>query len=303
MDVFQILRRECQGRVIQNEPLSLHTSFGIGGPADWFVWADKNHDIEIARQTASAADCAFMVIGNGTNLLVHDEGIRGIVVRLGPAFAKMKRDGDQVKTGAAVDIPNLLDYCARHGLRGLAFAAGIPGTVGGALYTDANTKTGWIRELLSEVTVIDKNNQIRLLDAESFRHTMNFPNGGEIIIEASFQLTENAEEDIRGEMNRYLIRRRETQPIDEPSAGCIFKNPEDQPAGRLIDQCGCKGMRIGGALVSDKHANFIINTGGARAKDVLELTERIRERVYSQTGISLGLEINVIDSMGRSEKQ
>ena len=303
MDLYGTLKKHCHGRVLQNEPLSSHTSFRIGGPADCFLWATDTQDIEIALDAAAREENAFMIVGNGTNLLVNDEGIRGVVVCLGTGFHSLEQDETLVRSGAAVHLSELLDYCAEHDLGGLEFAAGIPGTVGGALYTNAKTKTGWVRDPLADVTAMDKNKQIQTIDAASFQHDGTSLIDGCIITEASFQLTKAAEEDIRREIERYMSRRRETQPIHEPSAGCIFANPEDQPAGLLIDHCGCKGMRVGGAVVSDKHANFIINTGGARATDVLELIEHVRERVVTEIGITLSLEIHVVDPMGRFTKQ
>jgi UDP-N-acetylmuramate dehydrogenase len=164
--------------------------------------------------------------------------------------------------------------------------------------TKANTRTGSICQRLYQVLVLGPDRKIKTMDAATYDRRSAADHGPGCIIEASFQLAEAPPADIRREMERYLERRRTTQPLDWPSAGCIFRNPAEQPAGRLIDQCGCKGMRIGGALVSELHANYIINTGGARSQDVLELIERVRERVYSQTGVTLELEVNVVTAMG-----
>lgn len=299
MDPYALLIRTCKGRVLRNEPLSSHTSFGIGGPADCFLWAEDAEDVEAAMDAVSSEGLPFLAIGNGTNLLVDDGGVRGVVVRLGRGFGGLKREETRVRVGAGVDLAKLLDFCASHGLSGLEFAAGVPGTLGGALYTDAGTTSGRVRDRLLQVTAVGQDKETSTIDGPSFRHEDEDPLAeGSIITEASFQLTPATEETVRREMDRLLTRRRETQPIGEPSAGCIFRNPKGQPAGRLIDQCGCKGMRVGGAIVSEKHANFIINTGGAQSKDVLELIERIRARVHQATGVTLSLEINVIGPWG-----
>lgn len=296
--LYETLEKECKGRVLKDEPLSAHTSFRIGGPADCFVWPEDTEDLGIALDTAGREGCPVMIIGHGTNLLVVDEGLRGLVLRLGRGFNRISREGTRVRVGAGFALPELLDYCADHGIGGLEFAAGIPGTVGGALYTDANTKTGWVRERISQVTVMGRDREIKRMDAASCPPETETAFNGDCIIEACFQLTDVPEEAIRREIERYMHRRRATQPIEVPSAGCIFRNPEEQPAGQLIDQCGCKGMKVGGAMVSDRHANFIINTGGASCQDVVELIEQVRERVFTERGIRLDLEINVVGSWG-----
>jgi UDP-N-acetylmuramate dehydrogenase len=292
--LYHALVQRCKGRVLKDELLSAHTSFRIGGPADCLLWAEDTEDLEVAFDAAEGEGCPCMIIGNGTNLLVVDEGIRGLVVRLGQGFNTLEQEGECVRVGGGVDLADVLEYCAEHGLGGLEFAAGIPGTVGGALYTDANTKTGWVRGLLSEVRVMGRDRQARTLDAASCLPEVKAFHRDDCIIGASFQLTEAPKEEIHQEIERYLARRRATQPIEQPSAGCIFQNPQDQPAGKLIDQCGCKGMRVGGAVVSDRHANFIVNIGGARSEDVLALIDQVRERVLSATGIHLALEVNVL---------
>jgi UDP-N-acetylmuramate dehydrogenase len=295
---YERLEKACKGRVLRNEPLAAHTSFRIGGPADCFVWAEDMEDVQIALDTAHGEGWPLMMIGHGTNMLVADDGVRGLVLCLGHGFETLTREGTQLRAGGALGLPRLLDYCAEAGLGGLEFAAGIPGTLGGALYTDANTKTGWVRQVLTGITVAEAKTGIREMDAGACAPEKQAGIGDGCLVEACLQLTEADPDDIRHEVGRYLHRRRETQPIDKASAGCIFVNPPDQPAGKLIDESGCKGMAVGGARVSDLHANFIINTGGARCKDVLDLMDKVKERVYQATGIDLEPEINIVGTVG-----
>jgi UDP-N-acetylmuramate dehydrogenase len=298
-DVYTSLETRCKGRVLRNELLSSHTSFRIGGPADCFVWAEDIEDVEAVLHVVSSEKLPFLVVGNGTNLLVDDDGFRGIVMRLGRGFAGLERDETRVTLKAGVNLARALDFCAGHGLSGLEFAVGIPGTIGGALFTGAWTRSGWIQDRVVSATTMSVNKRTIQCEISGFQDKKGNPFHNDVIItEATFQLTSVPEEDIREEMKRLMARRLETQPMNRPSAGCIFKNPEGQSAGRLIDECGCKGWSVGGALVSDKHANFIINAGGARSRDVLELLDRVRERVHQATGISLETEINIIHPGG-----
>ncbi|UCE17540.1 MAG: UDP-N-acetylmuramate dehydrogenase [Gemmatimonadota bacterium] len=293
------IEKKCQGRVLHNEPLSSHTSFGIGGPADAFVWADGVEDVEIVQDAVLSNEIPFLVIGNGTNLLFHDEGFRGVVLRLGRHFKGIVSEGTRVTAGAGANLSKTLSFCAEHDLGGFEFAVGIPGTVGGAVSSAAWTRSGGIRDRLSRVTAMGPKGDVVTKDAPSLgnEHGDLVPDGC-IITEVSFQLEPAPENAIRLEMERLMARRKQTQPLNKRSAGCVFRNPEHQSAGRIIDECGCKGMRVGGAVVSEKHANFIINSGGARSEDVLELIERVRERVHSATGVLLGLEIDVVDPWG-----
>lgn len=263
------------------------------------MWAEDKEDVKVVLEVVSSEKLPFFVLGNGTNCLFDDEGFRGVVMRLGRDFDVLEREGTSLRVGAGVNLSKTVEFCAQQGLGGFEFAVGIPGTVGGGVFTKAWTRSGGIGDRLSQVTLIGPEGRVATKDASSHSNEDGdlFPNRS-IIAEASFQLLSAPEDDIRREMQRLMARRKDTQPTKERSAGCVFKNPEGNSAGRLIDECGCKGMRIGGALVSEKHANFIINTGEARSGDVLGLIERVRERVHRATGVPLALEITLIDPWG-----
>lgn len=287
-----------RGEVLFDAPLADLTSLRIGGPADVLVSPEDVHDVcRIVRQ-ASAAQVPVMVLG-GTNLLVQDGGIRGVVLSLSNLAAIEKEDDRLVFAEAGVRMPTLLGFAVHHALSGLEWAAGIPGTVGGAVVMNAGTKLGEMQTCLDAIQMVNPEGRLLTYPATdvafSYR-SVNLPEG--IVVGAWLRLTPASRETIESQTKSYLQYRKHSQPLSQPNAGSVFKNPRDTTAGRLIEEAGLKGYRVGDAQVSTKHANFIVNLGGARSTDVLRLIETIRQEVLRRTGIRLELEWKVV---GESE--
>jgi UDP-N-acetylmuramate dehydrogenase len=279
----------------KGELLSKHTTFRIGGPAQY--WAEPD---DVAQLAALLSWCkknkkSVRVIGAGSNILAVDRGVRGVVVRLNSSFfTSIRRAGRSCMVGAGAPLPKLVAYCAKHGLSGVEFLSGIPGTVGGALAGNAGIKDKSIGDLVEFVIVMDYNGIIRKQSAAdldfSYRHS-NIRNC--VVLQACLKLGEKNKTTIRTTIARYVHLRRASQGKGWASAGCCFKNPSGDSAGRLIDVCGLKGARSGHAVVSGMHANFILNDGDAAASDVLVLIRRIRAAVKKRFGIRLEPEINI----------
>ncbi|HID95456.1 MAG TPA: UDP-N-acetylmuramate dehydrogenase [Candidatus Latescibacteria bacterium] len=293
----QGLDKVCKGRVRFNEPLSRHTSFGIGGPCDAFIYPADLEDLQKVLALCKEQEVPVFVIGNGTNLLVGDGGIRGAVLKLSQACFQIESSGELVSVGAGVGLARFLWWCARQGLGGMEFASGIPGSVGGAIRGNAGTLKGEISDRVMQVEGIDLESGESLClngDKVGFAYRKTDLPSSFIITKATFQLYRDSLENVKLRMDEYFLIRKRSQPLDERSAGCIFRNPEGSSAGQLIDEAGCKGMSRGGAVVSSLHANFIINRGGATASDVLMLIKDVKKRVRDRTGVNLELEIEVI---------
>ena len=295
MTPYAEIESRCRGVVLRDEPLAPHTSLGIGGPADLFVWPRDLDDLQTVM--ALAQGVPLLIMGRGTNLLISDRGFQGVVLGLGPGFRGLNVHDDVVSAEAGLGLQALLHFCAERGLGGIEFVAGIPGTVGGAIKTNAGTATQAIGDRVQGVEVVDRGGQLRPLNPPDlgFRYRgSSLPDGG-VVYRVEFKLQESDPQRIRDRIEELMAHRRRTQPLSAPNAGCIFKNPPGDSAGRLIEECGCKGLRVGGAVVSEKHANFILNLGGARFDDVVRLIDMVRERVYRSTGVALELEVEVIE--------
>lgn len=281
-----------------DEPMSLHTTFGIGGPADALVDVETPGELETVLHFARERGCAVHVVGRGANVLVSDDGIRGIVVRLRGEFRALEFDdkADTVQAGAGVPLGVLVDESGRRGFFGFCWAAGIPGTVGGALVSNAGSHGHAMGEFVEDVTVVNRDGGHVILPGNvvcfKYRRAV-LPVEDAIVAGVTLRLggVDSDEPDPERLRAKYLARKRATQPLDVPSAGSVFRNPEGVAAGALIDRAGCKGLRKGGAAVSEKHANFIVNDRGATAADVLGLIEMVRERVRAQSGVELELEL------------
>jgi UDP-N-acetylmuramate dehydrogenase len=279
----------------RNEPLAPHTWLKVGGPAEYFM--EPRDPAELQRLIACCyeREVPLYVLGGGSNLLVRDEGVTGVVVRLaGEAFSKITVEGTTVRAGGAALLSNLISQTVKAKLGGLEVLAGIPGTVGGALRGNAGGRSGDIGQFATAVRVLTVKGEefVRTGDALTFAYRKSSIN--ELaILEGTFELqTENPDEIIR-RMRKLWIMKKATQPLSFQSAGCIFKNPRGLSAGALIEQAGLKGMRIGGAEVSDRHANFIVTHEGATADDVLRLIDLARAKVAEQFGVDLEPEIQI----------
>jgi UDP-N-acetylmuramate dehydrogenase len=283
-----------QGAVHFNAPLREFTSFRIGGPADVLVIPESLDDLARLVRQARAAKVPIFVIG-GTNLLIRDGGIRGAVVNLSK-LNRIKEEPDSViYAEGGVGMPTLLRFAIGRSLSGLEWAAGIPGTVAGCVVMNAGTRLGEMRQAVKAVRLIDRRGDILDVPASEIRFSYRralLPRG--VVAGVWLQLKPDSKEKIAGVVKDYLRYRKDTQPLTQPSAGCVFKNSSRAPAGQLIEAAGLKGLRVGDAQVSEKHANFIVNLGQARATDVIALIKKVGHTVEERAGVTLELELKIV---------
>lgn len=302
----QSLEKTFGGRVRFAEPLSRHTSFRIGGPAD--VWVEVADAAEIRRvqAIAAAADLPIFVLGGGTNILVSDRGVRGIVLHLGRRLASVdwraNATGVHVRAGAALPFKRLVTECIARGLGGLEFAEGIPGTVGGGLLMNAGAFGGEIADIVEFIEGVAGDGDIERLPRSAlhfgYRH-FDLPSRF-IVTHLEFLLQHGERAAIRAKREDAKRRREAHQPLGYPNAGSIFKNPPGEFAGRLLEAAGLKGHRHGAAMISDRHANFIVNVGGASAADVRALMEEAAQRVWEMHGVRLEPEVRLVGDWSAS---
>jgi len=293
--LLEELRGKVRGKVLSHEPMARHTSFKIGGPADLLVVPEDVGDLRAALAFARSQQIPVRVLGGGSNTLVRDGGIRGMVVVLS-AFQELAREDNEVTAGAGVRVSRLLAFCSRQGLGGLEILSGVPGTVGGAVWGNAGAWGGATADHLVRVQLVTREGAERILAREviPFRYRFSGLPEGAVLTRATFALVPGNPTAIRQQISRWLVRRNATQPVEFRSAGSIFKNPPRDYAGRLVEAAGVKGTRIGGAMISEKHGNFFVNLGGARAADVLALVALAQERVRATAGVDLEPEIQVV---------
>jgi len=278
-------------------PLSEKSTFRIGGPATLFIQPDSQEQIALTLTFAARENIPLMVLGAGSNILFADEGYSGAVLHLGGAFAEIRREGAHlISCQAGAKLSDLCEFAQSQGLAGLEFAYGIPGTVGGAVYMNAGAYGGQIEDVVQTASFVDIDGKLTEFTAAQmafdYRRSAFMKMSG-ALTGATFKLTPAPPEEIRAKMDDYMARRREKQPLEHPSAGSTFKRPPGNYASALIDQCGLKGLRAGGAAVSEKHAGFIVNLGGATCKDVLELIGQVQRRVEAETGYKLEREVQL----------
>ena len=281
-----------------DEPMARHTTFQIGGPADRFLTVENAAQLQGLLSCLRQAGIPYLVLGKGSNLLVSDKGIRGAVLHLGGDFKKVEvlPDGRTLRAGAGAPLASVCALARERSLTGLEFAWGIPGSVGGGAYMDAGAYGGEMRDVVSRVLHLGPDGAPGEARGEElcFGYRKSRYTGGEDIITAvEFTLQPGDPAAIAGKMEELMARRKDKQPYDMPSAGSVFKRPQNGFAAALIEQCGLKGRRVGGAQVSEKHAGFIVNTGGATCQDVLELISIIQKMVEEQTGTRLECEVRV----------
>jgi len=285
-----------ESRVRRNEPLAKKTTLRVGGPADWYVEPGSETDLAIVLKFCAERRIPITILGRGSNLLIRDGGIRGVVVCLNsPAFCRLEIVGDMLHCGAGVKLKNVSVEARRNGITGLEFLEGIPGSIGGALRMNAGAMGSWIFEAVESIRFIDYAGTIQERKSSEvyveYRGCPLFKD--HIALGAILKGQLAPEETIIKRMESFSEKRWDTQPA-APSAGCIFKNPAQVPAGRLIDELGLKGTRVGGAMVSDLHGNFIVNNRNATARDVLNLIEIIKDRAKSMRGIELETEVQIL---------
>ena len=284
--------------VAMDEPMSRHTSFKIGGPADILVEPSDAQRLAAVLKIIKRFELPYFVMGNGSNLLVGDKGIRGAVIKLSDSMSGCDVEGTKITAMSGIKLSRLANTAMKNGLSGLEFASGIPGTLGGAVFMNAGAYGGEMKDVIRAVTYVDTDEcRVHTIPAQEcdfgYRHSA-FADGGRIVTEAELELTLDDMSEIRGRMNELAAKRAEKQPLDKPSAGSTFKRPEGYFAAALIDQCGLKGLTIGGAQVSEKHAGFVINRGGATCADVLALMAQVQQRVWEEKGVRLEPEVKVI---------
>ena len=281
-----------------DEPMAKHTSFKIGGNADVFLKVGTLATLKELLNALRAKAIPYFILGNGSNLLVSDNGIRGVVIKLVGDFQKIELvDEDIIECGAGVHLIKLCRFAQQNALSGLEFAYGIPATVGGAVFMNAGAYDGEMKDvLLSTENLTPSGERITLAASEldlSYRHS-RYSATGEIILSARLKLKRGNAAQIKDKMDGFLARRREKQPLKYPNAGSVFKRPPGNYAGTLIQTCGLKGKKIGGAEVSTKHAGFIVNTGGATCQDVLRLISHIQATVLEKADVALESEVRVV---------
>jgi UDP-N-acetylmuramate dehydrogenase len=290
------LTSQIGGEVRANEPMARHTTYRIGGPAALFCVLDTVHDLALALPILEEEEVEWTVVGKGSDLLVSDAGYPGAVLVLGREFKRHVVEAGLLRAGAGCVLAQLVQEAFNRGLVGLEWAVGIPGTLGGALAMNAGTRDGWIGQVVDTVTLYVPGEGFVLVHGREvgWEYRRSGLAGRGIILEASMRVSEEDPLRIRARMERSLSDRKMSQPIGMPSAGSVFVNPPGDSAGRLIESVGMKGAREGGARVSQVHANFIVNEGGARAADVVRLIRTIQERVKSETGTDLRPEIKFL---------
>ena len=287
-------------RMAHDEPMGRHTSFRIGGPARRLAFPASGEQLVLLLAEAERLGARPLVIGNGTNLLCPDAGLDRLVIDTSAALNRVESAGpDTVTAEAGASLARAADFACRQGLTGLEFAHGIPGTVGGAVCMNAGAYGGEMRQVVQAVTVLFPEEGIRTLSggdlAFGYRRSFLTDRPDAVVLRAVFRLAPGDPDEIRQQMRELMERRRASQPLDLPSAGSTFKRPEGYFAGTLIDQCGLKGLTVGGAQVSEKHAGFIVNRGGATSADVRELIRQVQARVLDATGVRLEPEVRIID--------
>ena len=297
----EIKQRFCQQlgneRVRFEEPMCDHTTFRIGGPAEVFVMPDSYEQIAwVIRQCCQEA-IPYFILGNGSNLLVSDHGYRGVIIQLDRNLGEITVNGTEIRAAAGALLSMIAATARRSSLSGFEFAGGIPGTLGGAVTMNAGAYGGEMKDVLTEVTVMDEEGEIVTLPADKLElgyRTSIIKTAGYIVLEAKLQLKEGNPEVIRETMKDLTIRRTTKQPLEYPSAGSTFKRPEGYFAGKLIMDSGLAGYQVGGAQVSEKHCGFVINAGGATARDVRTLMDNVRDIVYKKYGVTLEPEVKFL---------
>lgn len=279
------------------EPMAKHTSFRIGGGAEVMAFPKTREELADLLKTSALLDCKCVILGAGTNVLAPDEGIQGLVICLKDCLDGMEQlDDTHIRVMAGVTMTRAATFAANLGLAGIEFAHGIPGSIGGGVYMNAGAYGGEICQICCQVEVMDRKGNLRHMSGEemgfSYRHSV-LEKTGEIVISAVFALKPGEPEAIRGRMRELIGKRSASQPLDLPSAGSAFKRPVGGYAAALIEQAGLKGYRVGNAAISDKHAGFAVNLGGATAEEVRTLLQQVSQRVYEASGIRLEPEVRI----------
>lgn len=295
---YQQLKKEVPDLELRrDEPMSRHTTFRVGGPATLIALPVDEEQFLKAARLAIEEGIKPLCVGNGSNLLVDDGGLDTFVIKTAPQMNRCRVIGEKLVATAGTLLVQAANAAADHGLTGLEFAHGIPGSMGGAVTMNAGAYGGEMKQVVESVLVLDQQGEMLEIPAAdcdfSYRHSA-FSTGEYLIIAAKMRLARGDSEVIRAKMADLMARRREKQPLELPSAGSTFKRPAGHFAAALIDQCGLKGLTVGGAQVSAKHAGFVVNTGDATCADILALIDQVRERVFQETGVELEPEVKYL---------
>ena len=295
-DTAELIRRIPGVSAAIDEPMSGHTSFRIGGPADVFARPSDIAGLSEVLRICRESKVPAMIMGNGTNLIVRDKGIRGVVIQLTDNMCRYEVKEEEITADAGILISRLSKIALEHGLAGLEFAEGIPGTLGGAVTMNAGAYDGDMSTVVKSTEYLGDDGRVQLLDNEQHRfgkRSSIIQSTGGVVLRSVISLKKGDKEKIKEKMDDYHARRCEKQPLDMPSAGSIFKRPEGYFAGKLVQDCGLRGFRIGGAEVSCLHCGFIVNTGEATAQDVITLIRHIQDMVFDKYGVKLQTEVKI----------
>lgn len=280
-----------------NEPMNRHTTFRIGGPADYFLLPSSSEEVKGILEICKEESLQYFILGNGSNLLVSDEGYRGVIIQLYRNYGGLTVEGTEIRAGAGVLLSQIAATARNESLTGFEFAGGIPGTLGGAVVMNAGAYGGELKDVLKEAVVMDREGNIFTVPVEKLAmgyRTSLVKTAGYLVLEAVIFLKKGSQEEIRDTMKDLADRRISKQPLEYPSAGSTFKRPEGYFAGKLIMDAGLRGYQVGDAQVSEKHCGFVINKGNATAADVLTLIENVREKVQEQFGVTLEPEVKFL---------
>ena len=295
--VDEIRSRMAPEHILLNEPMKDHTTFRIGGPADCLILPASMEDVAFVFQCLKRHDIPFVILGNGSNVLVLDKGIRGAVIKFNSPISTIRKEKNTLTAGAGALLRDVSEFAAENSLSGMEFACGIPGSIGGAVFMNAGAYDGEMKNIVSAVRAISPKGEIVQFAANEldfgYRHSI-FQENGCAICEVDLTLAPGNAEEIKEKIAGFTERRESKQPLEMTSAGSTFKRPEGHYAGTLIEQTGLKGFTVGGAQVSDKHAGFVVNAGDATAKDVLELIRQVQDRVFEKHHVKLFPEVRIL---------
>ena len=288
----------CKEQFIFHAPMNKHTTFKIGGEADILIFPSSAEEVSKIFKLIELFSLPCTILGNGSNVLVLDKGIRGAVVKFTEEFfGDMRCEGQRLIACAGAKLKDVSNFAAQNGLTGLEFACGIPGSIGGAIFMNAGAYGGEMKNVIASVKAVTRDGEFVEFSGAGldlgYRRSI-FQENGCAICEVELILQRGNVDDIKNKMADFTERRESKQPLDMPSAGSTFKRPKGHFAGTLIDKAGLKGLKIGGAMVSEKHAGFVVNTGGATAQDVLNLIEEVKRRVCDTYGVTLSPEVRII---------
>ena len=285
-----------------NEPMNRHTTFRIGGPADYFLLPSSSEEVKGILEICKEESLQYFILGNGSNLLVSDEGYRGVIIQLYRNYGGLTVEGTEIRAGAGVLLSQIAAAARNESLTGFEFAGGIPGTLGGAVVMNAGAYGGELKDVLKEAVVMDREGNIFTVPVEKLAmgyRTSLVKTAGYLVLEVVISLKKGSQEEIRDTMKDLADRRISKQPLEYPSAGSTFKRPEGYFAGKLIMDAGLRGYQVGGAQVSEKHCGFVINKGNATAADVCRLMADVQAKVQEQFGVTLEPEVKFLGDFDR----